>query len=428
MNEKQRKDIALFRYSIIAPVLSGNVVGQNKYFREAAQKEYEVPHWGRKKYDHQTFKKWLKLYRRRGFDALIPKERNDKGQSRKIDACLKNAITEALTTHPFLSAAAMYRLLVSQGNIRLGGGGINEGTLRKYIKDNQLRLKTQLTPPTPRKKFEKEHINQLWTVDCLHGPYIKLEGYPRKHKVFLIAAIDDHSRMICARGWSTQENAMALEKVLKDGIARFGVPRALYCDNGSIFSSFHLQLASARLGIALIHSKPYDSPSRGKIERFFRTVRDKFLSLLDLGEINHLQVLNQRFESWLDKEYHKHPHSGIGQTPMERFIADSKQTAIKYVSRDELDTAFQVTIYRVVKNDATISLNNILYQCPPALIGQKIQIRYTFDKPQDLMIYQDDRPQVKLTPCCPNENADAPAQRISFTKAEMANESERISV
>lgn len=425
MNEKQRKEVGLFRYSIIAPVLSGNVIGQNKYFREAGQKEYAVPHLGKKKYDYQTFKKWLKQYRNHGFEALIPKERDDKGKSRKIDDSLKNAIVEALTSYPFLSGAAIYRLLVSQGNIRVGVGcgSINEGTLRKYINDNQLRQKSQSnTEPTPRKKFEKEHINLLWTIDCLHGPYIKLDGYPRKHKVFLIAGIDDHSRMICARGWSTQENAMALEKVLKDGFARFGIPKALYCDNGSIFSSFHLQLASARLGIALIHSKPYDSPSRGKIERFFRTVRDKFLSILDLGEINNLQILNQQFESWLDKEYHKYPHSGIGQTPMERFLEDSKQIPIKYVSQEELDNAFQVTIYRVVKNDATVSFNNTLYQCPPNLIGQKIQIRYTFDKPQELMIYQDDRPLVKLTPCCPHENADAPANRISFSKAEMMNE------
>jgi transposase InsO family protein len=415
MNERQRKEIALFRYGIIAPVLAGNVTGQMSYFRQAAQREYEVPHWGKKTYNLQTFKKWLKLYRRSGFDALLPKERNDKGQSRKIDAQLKSAIAEALTNYPFLSGAALHRLLISQGAIGLGG--INEGTLRKYINDNQLREKT---PPTPRKKFEKEHINQLWTADCLHGPYIKLDGYPRKHKVFLIAAIDDHSRMICARGWSTHENAMALEKVLKDGIARFGCPRALYCDNGSIFSSFHLQLACARLGIALIHSKPYDSPSRGKIERFFRTVRDKFLKLLDLNEINHLQLLNQRFETWLEKEYHKYPHSGIGQTPMERFIADSQhqQTSIKYVSQEELDTAFQVTIYRTVRNDATVSLGNILYQCPPGLIGKKIQIRYTFDKPQQLTVYQDDQPLVKLTPCIPRENANVPAHGISFTKGE----------
>lgn len=414
MTEKKRQDIALFRYGVIAPVLSENVDVQIEYFRKTAEKELPVPHWGKKKYDPYTFKKWLKQYRHGGFDALMPKERNDKGRSRKIDDSLKKSIAEMLTAYPYLSGAALHRLLLSEGAIGLGG--INEGTLRKFIRDNRLR---ETIPPTPRKKFEKKHINELWTADCMHGPYIKLEGYPRKHKVFLIAAIDDHSRMICAHGWSTQENAMALEKVLKEGIARFGLPKALYCDNGSIFSSHHLQMACARLNIALIHSKPYDSPSRGKIERFFRTVRDKFLKLLDLNEINHLQLLNQRFDKWLGKEYHYHHHSGIGQTPVQRFFTDSQDTPIKHVSKEELDTAFLVTIYRTVRNDATISHNRILYQCPPELMGKKIQIRYTFDKPNQLMVYQDEQPLVTLTPCKPTENADTPAHSISFSKAEI---------
>lgn len=413
MEKKKRRDIALFRYGIIAPVLHGNVAQQMEYFRKVAYRDYEVPHWGKKKYNPQTFKKWLKQYRRYGFDALIPKERDDKGKSRKIDDHLEDAIKEAIAAYPFLSGAALYRLLVSQGTIRVGG--INEGTLRKFIKDNGLREKA---PPTARKKFEKEHVNQLWTTDCMHGPYIKLDDHPKKHKVFLIAAIDDHSRMICAAGWSTHENSMALEKVLKKGIGRFGLPKTLYCDNGSLFSSSQLQLACARLGIALIHSKPYDSPSRGKIERFFRTLRQKFLPLLDLQEIKDLGQLNQRFETWLEKEYHKHLHTGIGQTPMERFITDSKQTPIKRVSQEQLDTAFQVTIYRTVKNDATVSVNSRLYECPPGYIGKKIQLRYTFDKPLELILYQQQRPLLKLKPCTPHENANVPALGISFTKGE----------
>ena len=413
MEEKKRRDIALFRYGIIAPVLHGNVAQQTRYFRQVADRDYDVPHWGKKKYIPQTFKKWLKQYRRYGFEALMPKEREDKGQSRKIDDHLKNAIKEAIATYPFLSGAALYRLLISEGTIRVGG--INEGTLRKFIKDNGLR---ERVPHTARKKFEKEHVNQLWTIDCMHGPYIKLDDHPKKHKVFLIAAIDDHSRMICAWGWSTHENSIALEKVLKKGIGRFGLPKTLYCDNGSLFSSSQLQLACARLGIALIHSKPYDSPSRGKIERFFRTVRQKFLQLLDLQEIKDLGQLNQRFETWLEKEYHKHFHSGIGQNPIQRFITDSQQTPIKRVSQEELDTAFQVTIYRIVKNDATVSVNSRLYECPPGFIGKKIQIRYTFDKPRELILYQQQRPLVKLKPCTPHENANVPALGISFTKGE----------
>jgi putative transposase len=417
MNKKKREKIALFKYGIIAPVIVGNVKSQMKYFREMAQKEHDVPYLGKRRYMVTTFKKWLKQYRRHGFDALLPKEREDKGQSRKITPQLALDIKEALVSYPFLSGSALYRLLVSEGKIRVGGGidGINQGTLRKYIKDNQLR---EYSLPVPRKKFEKEHVNELWTADCMHGPYLKLKGQHRKHKVFLIAAIDDYSRMICARGWFSHENSIALEKALKEAISRFGVPKAIYCDNGSLFTSSHLQMACARLGIALIHSKPYDSPSRGKIERFFRTVRSKFLALLQINneseKIVDLEELNERFEHWLEKEYHKHLHTGIEETPMERFIRDLEKTTIKRVSQEELDTAFQVTIYRRVKNDATVSIDSIFYQCPPEFIGRRIEIRHPSDNPQDLIIYQNNKPLVKIKKVNPYENANVPAWGISF--------------
>lgn len=412
-NEKKKKEIALFRYSLISPVLVGNVTIQTDYFKEMAQKQHDVPYLGKKRYKPDTFKKWLTIYRRCGFEALQPKERNDKGRSRKINSELIQHIKTALAAFPFLSGSALYRLLLSEGSIQ--PGGINEGTLRKYIKDNSLR---EASPTVGRKKFEKEHINELWTADCMHGPYLKFENQAFKHKVFLIAAIDDHSRMICARGWFSHENSLSLEKALKISFPCFGLPKALYCDNGSLFSSYHLQLACARLGIALIHSKPYDSPSRGKIERFFRTVRDKFLATLDCASIHNLEQLNTLFERWLEKEYHKQVHSTIGETPMNRYLKDAEQTTIKRVSREQLDTAFQITIQRQVKNDATVSIHSTLYECPVELIGKKIELRYPADNPQDLTIYQNDKPLVAIKKVNVHENANAPLWGISFNKKE----------
>lgn len=416
VDEKKKKEIALFKYGLISPVLVGNVAVQMRYFREMAQKDHDVPYLGKKRYKAPTFKKWLKLYRRDGFDALVPKEREDKGQSRKINSQLAIDIKEAVASYPFLSGSALYRLLVSEGKIRVGG--INEGTLRKYIKDKQLR---ESTPPVGRKKFEKEHINELWTADCMHGPYLKLANQARKHKVYLVAAIDDHSRMICAGGWFGNENSIALEQALKEGFSRFGLPQTLYCDNGSMFSNSHLQLACAQLGIALIHSKPYDSPSRGKIERFFRTVRAKFLSTLQFQEINDLEQLNSQFEQWLEKDYHKHLHTGIEETPMDRFMRDFKQTAIKRASLEQLDTAFQMVIHRKVKNDATVSVKGTLYQCPPQFIGKRIQLRHPSDKPQELTIYLNDKPLSAIKKVNPHENATPPAWGISFTENQEKN-------
>lgn len=413
--EKKKKEIALFRYGLISPVIHGHIAMQKRYFEEMAQKEHDVPHLGRKKYKPETIRHWLKVFKRGGFDALLPKGRVDKGQSRKISDELAEEIRESLEKYPWLSGSALYRTLISSGSIL--PGGINEGTLRKFIKDNNLK---EPTNKTPRKKFEMELINQLWTADAMHGYYIKSQTHKRKQKTYLIAAIDDHSRVITARQWTLAENTISFARILKQGIQLFGLPEKLYCDNGSLFSSNYLQLACARLGIALIHSKPYDSPSRGKIERFFRTVRQKFLPILNLEEIDHIDQLNDRFEAWLEKDYHKHLHTGIGEKPMDRFINSIKNTNIKRITEEQLDLAFQTTIYRTVKNDATVSINAKLYECPPETIGKKIEIRYSWNEAPDYIYYQNNKPVAKLSLVNPQQNANIPAWEISFANKKEA--------
>jgi transposase InsO family protein len=412
MSKKKDEDIALFKYGIIARVLNERGLKQMEHFRQMSKQEYEVPHLGKKKFKAKTFKSWLRVYRNGGFEALMPKTRSDKGVSRKINDTLGKVIKEKLTNFPSLSASAHYRMLVSEGEIMLGS--INEGTLRKYIKDNNLRACE--SERIPRKKYEKEHINELWISDGMKGPSI-LEG-KKKRKTYLISIIDDCSRVIVAAGFFFHENSINLEIILKEAILRFGIPKVFYSDNGSIFISSHLQLACARLGIALVHSKPYDSPSRGKIERYHRTIRQKFLPLLELTDIQCLEDLNTSFSSWLDKEYHKCVHTGIKAKPLDKWMDDLKNTSIKRVSSYELDLACYMTIERKVKNDSTVSINGSLYEAPPKFIGKKIEIRYPIDKPDQLHLYENNHPVSRLKKVNPIENANPPAWGIKFDKGD----------
>lgn len=405
--DKKRTDIALFRYALIAPVIQQNVSIQAEYFRGILGKQHDVPHIGPKRFKFGTLKLWLKQYRRYGFDALKPKIREDKGDSRRITGDLPLAIEEAVRQYPASSCAAIHRMLIAKGHVSIGE--VAEGTVRKYIREKALKQKN---PPQPRKKFEHEHVNDLWIGDCLHGPYIP-DGR-KKHKVFLLAIIDDHTRMIVGGRFFFHENSISLEMVLKEAIMHFGLPKAFYCDNGSLFVSSHLQLACARLGIALIHSRPYDSPSRGKIERFFRTVRQKFLSMLRLPE--NIDDINKAFELWLQDDYHRHMHYGINAKPIDRFMEDIKTTSVNRPSEEELDTAFQVTLHRRVKNDSTVSIGGLLYECPTEFIGKKIEIRHPSDKPQDLLIYIQDKSVAKLMKLDVHENAKPPHLGIRFSQ------------
>ena len=113
----------------------------------------------------------------------------------------------------------------------------------------------------------------MWTLDFMHGPRASAEGFRRPRKTYLVAAIDDHSRYVTLADFFLSESYGVLAESLKEAFARHGLPGTLYCDNGSAFSTRDLTLACARLGVALVHSRPYDSPSRGKIERLFRDAK-----------------------------------------------------------------------------------------------------------------------------------------------------------
>lgn len=189
MENERREKIALFRYGLIAPVLNETVKNQMEYFRELSQKEHAVPYGDKRKIRVATLKDWLKKYRKGGFEALKPRDRGDKGHSRKITQDLGELIKQSIASNPFLSSSAIYRVLIAQGSIE--PHHFNEGTLRKFVRDHGLK---ENPLPIARKKFEKEHINELWIANCMHGPWIQHQG--KKSKTFLIAAIDDRSRVL----------------------------------------------------------------------------------------------------------------------------------------------------------------------------------------------------------------------------------------
>jgi transposase InsO family protein len=234
-----------------------------------------------------------------------------------------------------------------------------------------------------RKAYEVDNVNDLWVCDFMHGPKVKTAK--RRNKAILCAIIDDHSRMVVGHAFSASETISALTLVLKEAFLGYGIPKRLYVDNGPSFSSELLARSCALAGISLIHSKPYDSPSRGKVERLFRTIRDRFLSGVQEGIT--LQELNEAFWLWLQEDYHHKFHSGIGERPVDRYSASVDRVPIRRMSKAELDEIFLIRHERIVNNDATISFKGSQYEVPAAYIRQRIEIRHPVDDPEDLYLY-----------------------------------------
>jgi len=379
MEKDIRESIALKRFEIISPVLAEPARAQNEYFRQQAEREHLFPRYGLRKVKVSTMKTWLKKYRKQGFDALKPKNRTDGGRPKRLDEQTLKGIEVKCKAYPSFSVQKLYEDLRDQN--LLGQPPIHYNTLLRVVKTKGWLSITKRSDV--RKAFEVDNVNDLWICDFMHGPSVR--SHNRSVKAVLCAILDDHSRMVVGHAFSASETISALTLVLKEAFLAYGIPKRLYVDNGPSFSSDLLAKSCAMAGISLIHSKPYDSPSRGKVERFFRTVRDRFLSGLQEGIT--LQDLDQAFWLWLQEDYHHKLHTGINDKPIDRYNASLARIELRRLSKTELDEIFLIRHERFVNNDATISFKGTLYEVPSAYIRQKIELRHPVDDPQELFLY-----------------------------------------
>lgn len=416
MDKEIREKIALKRYQLISPVLAEPARAQNEYFRKQAETEHEFPRYGLRKVRVSTMKAWLRKYRKGGFDLLKPQNRSDGGRPKRFTEDLLKTIEIKCKAYPSLPVQKLYEMLRNQD--LLGQPPVHYNTLLRVVKEQGwLPLKNRTDV---RKAYEVDNVNDLWIADFMHGPQVRTAN--RSVKAILCAIIDDHSRMVVGHAFSTSETISALTVVLKEAFLAYGIPKRLYCDNSSTFSSDLLTRSCAQAGISLIHSKPYDSPSRGKVERFFRTVRERFLSTLQQGLT--LEELNEAFSLWLKDDYHHKLHTGIEERPIDRYNASVGRALIRRLSREELDEIFLIRHERVVNHDATISFKGSLYEVPAAYIRQRIEIRHPVDVPEELYLYDNGVRVGKIKLLDKQENARTfrPQQvstHLSFHKGEV---------
>lgn len=419
MDEKAREQVALFRYGLIAPLLLGNV-DRKSYLNEMASKVHEFPSQGSKKIAAKTIQEWWLMYRRLGIEGLKPKPRSDRGNSRRVSDDHRDRIFELRRIHAEMPVSVFYDWLVKEGEIM--PHEISYSTLNRLLKKHADLTKAPAT--SPRKRFAHESVNQLWQGDLSHGPVIRIDG--KAVKTYLVAFLDDCSRLIPFAQFFGSEKFDGLRTVFKQAIIRRGIPRMVYVDNGKIYRSEALQLACASLGIVLVHTQPYDPQSKGKIERFFRTVRTRFYPLLKTEPVRSLEELNTRFWHWLETEYHRKEHASLnGQSPLHVFVTQAEN--VKLLDEpNALDAMFRKRESRKVKQDGTISLNGSLYEVPARYISQKIEIR--FDE-TGVFLYEEGKEVEALQKVCFADNAKVKREkRVALSLAQISCEGESMDV
>ena len=221
--------------------------------------------------------------------------------------------------------------------------------------------------------FEMSHFGELWQADTAYFPHILHNG--KKCRTYCVMILDDYSRMIVGGELFFSDSAASFQKVLKDAVNAYGIPRLLYMDNGSPYRNAQLERILDELGIVELHTRVRDGASKGKVERNFRTVRQRFLADIDPSEIDGLDDFNERLRSYIHS-HNTRVHSGTKETPMARFI-NTKDFIRLPESAEWVDKCFLNRITRKVRHDSCVSINSVEYDCHPKFIGMTVEIRYT---------------------------------------------------
>jgi len=374
MTEDDKKQVAAFRFGVICELVNGIHLEpgeQERLIREKCARKWQIPLSEKTRISRSTLLRWVSLYRRSNgrLESLYPNDRCDQGASRAMDDDTCLALVELRKELPRATVKCLIRKMEQR---RLAARGqLKASTVYRFLHRND--LMTPSAAPQDRRKFEAEGPNDLWQSDVMHGPRVEVGG--KQKKTYLIAILDDHSRLITHGEFYLSERLDSYLNAFQQALSKRGLPRKLYVDNGAAFRSKHLEHVTASLGIALIHSKPYKPQGRGKIERYFRTVRGDFLFGFT-GKT--LRDLNESYDLWLNEIYHQRIHSATGQSPFKRFTSNVE--CLRTAPADLMDH-FRQTARRRVAKDRTVTLNGRLYEAPVALIGRQVELLYHADDP-----------------------------------------------
>ena len=373
---------ALFRYSLIVPALNETFTekSRNEYFVNIANKEHELPDGTKKYFCVDSIKRWYYLYKKYGFDGLKQGYRKDRGISKKIPISILDTVEEIRRYKRHITKRELYEELCSMGE--LNRADVAESTFYRFL---SLHEEADIVSGTECKAYEAASANDIWQADTSQVMRIKVNN--KLEVVYLVQIIDDASRLIVGQSLTFHDNAVFFQKVLKKAVKTYGIPKVLYVDNGSPYVNEQLSLICASLGIHLVHAKPYSPRGKGKVERCFRTVKDGFFNTLDWNTINDIEQAQSMYNEYLDNSYFNVRHSAINMTPKQRFMNDYENISRK--NNEQIDECFLHRIERLVKNDSTISFNNIIYEVPQQFIKKRIAIKYNPEDLSCLYIYND---------------------------------------
>lgn len=411
MDKERKQDIALMRYSAIAPLITGlkeDYPSLKAFFRDVSAKGVTAPDGTLRHFAPVTIERWYRSYKQGGFETLLPAGRNDAGKPRRLDDALQEQVRYLKNNYPRMSAAAIFRQLKEDGSIR--SGEVSQATINRFI--NQIEFQEKHTAGQDMRRYERPHINEVWCGDSSAGPYLKTQD-GKKRRVYVIALIDDASRFITGIDVFFHDNFVNLMSVIKSAVAKYGRPKTFNFDNGSSYKNKQMELLAARIGSALNYCKPYTPTAKAKIERWFRTMKDQWLASLDISGFKTLDELRGNLLAYVHN-YNQTAHSSLkGKSPQERFFSEPE--CIRRLTEREISDFFLLEIERRVSADSVIVIEQVEYEVDCRFAKQRITLRYSPDM-EEVFIVEADGTLIPVRLLDKQENASVKRKKIYLYK------------
>lgn len=397
MTEEEKNEIALKRYNMIAPLLIDpeRYPSNREFFRMQGHKLHKE---GVTTIHARTIERWYYQFKKGGFDALKPQTRVDFGKPRKGKDVIDQIII-LKRNYPRLSATGILKMLRESGVTK---DQISLSTVNRVVNS----IPKEQMNIEPMYRYELEHINEVWCGDSSHGPYLYRDK--AKVKLYIIALIDDASRLITAARIFEADNTINLLSTMKLAVSKYGKPKRFNFDNGSNYKNAQINIVTARLGVGVHYCRPYNPEAKAKIERWFKTLKSQWMSTLNYSEFHSVEEYQVSLNEYVNT-YNNNVHSSLnGLTPMERYLKEVE--LVKKIDEYSLEKDFLFEIERRVSIDNIVVIDNKEYEVPAVYSSKKVRIKYL--DPKDGVFIVDNDKQIEIKPL--DKKANAKRVRISL--------------
>lgn len=367
-DQKKAEDIAAQRVQVVSPLLAeGLDPAKAREIKRRICEQHGL--------SERTLRRYVAQYRKDGFSGLKPK---GKGRP-QTEAIPPHLIEQAILLRrevPSRSVSQIIQILEWEGKAQ--PGEIKRSTLQEKLGErgySTRHMRMYADSGVAARRFQRRHRNQLWHSDLKYGPYLPIGPDGAMKQVFLVTFVDDATRFVLHGGFYPTMDQSIVEDCFRAAIQKYGVPEAVYFDNGKQYRTKWMTRTCSKLGIRLLFAKPYSPEATGKVERFNRVV-DAFLSEAALEKPKTLERLNELFQVWLTECYQNKPHSALENKMSPETVFRSDKKSLRFVEPETLANAFLHSESRKVDKSGCISFMGKKYEVGLPFIGRTVEVVY----------------------------------------------------